>query len=153
MVNGEKLDNKNLEVSHQHIFYDDNVFYPEANVGFHGKNNANGNGIYYEKAADGNRMTLNYLESNYVCEPAYYDDEIIAQAVKNLQNSGNWTADRYNLIKPNCQDFVSGVLDEYYRLGGSVPVNQPFPEFDMPRHLQYLQSLPPSVPPGFGLTP
>jgi hypothetical protein len=147
MINGRELDNRNLEVSHQHIFHDDYDKYSEGNVGYGDR------GVFQEIAADGGPMTLDYRENGYVCEPAYYDDAIIAQAVNNLRNFGNWTADRYNFIKNNCQDFVSEVLEEYYRLGGPAPENRPFPEFDLPRYLHYLQSLPPSVPPGFGLMP
>lgn len=38
------------------------------------------------------------------------------KAVNNIKDLPEWSGDRYNLIKHNCQDFVSAVVEEYDRL-------------------------------------
>lgn len=120
MINGGDLDTLNLEVSHQHIFYDDHIAYSASNAGYHGEDEGGGSGVFWERANDGGRMTLDYIGDGYDCETRYYDDGIMSQAVENLRYAENWRADRYGFILHNCQDFVSAVLQEYYRLGGAL---------------------------------
>ena len=45
-----------------------------------------------------------------------YDDALMRKAVNNIKDLPEWSGDRYNLIKHNCQDFVSAVVEEYDRL-------------------------------------
>jgi hypothetical protein len=98
-------------------------------------------------------MTLGYRGNEYVCDTAYYDDAIMSQAVENLRYAEDWKANNYNFFTHNCQDFVSGVLQDYYRLGGPSPVERDFPKFDIERYLLYMQSQPPATPPGLGFPP
>jgi len=126
---------------HDHIFYDDYHTYSDVNVGF-----TSGEGIFHEESKYGGMMTLDFLDKGYVCETAYFEDAKIAQAVQKLRDSGEWTGKSYNPATHNCQDFVSAVLMIYFELGGEVLDDRPLPAFDYMR-------LPPTIPPGFGLTP
>ena len=38
------------------------------------------------------------------------------EAVANVRSTGEWSADAYDLVKHNCQDFVSAVIREYEKL-------------------------------------
>ena len=66
--------------------------------------------------------------SNYTMFGPYYDDDIIRQAVNNLQNSGEWGPQNYQAPDPlnsdfqhhDCQDFAQTLRDEYRRLGGNT---------------------------------
>lgn len=48
--------------------------------------------------------------------PNIYDDEIMRKAAEKVSNDPNWAGSEYNVFLHNCQDFVSAVIDEYYRL-------------------------------------
>ncbi len=85
-----QIDNQvNTEVLHEHIIYDDG-----SNVGYMGKDKG--------MSADDNI-------NNYSTTTECYDADSVRAAVGQLGSSGNWTANKYNIITHNCQDFVDAV--------------------------------------------
>ena len=45
-----------------------------------------------------------------------YDDKTMREAVEKLSDDPAWSADKYNVISHNCQDFVSAAIEEYNRM-------------------------------------
>ena len=100
----------NLEISHEHGFYDDAE---GGNVGYGPE------GVFTEDPQG----------KNYRYDNKYYDDEIMRQAVENVNNSGKFSPENYSVIlkskkKHNCQDYCTAIRREYKRLGGKVYKNK-----------------------------
>ena len=49
-------------------------------------------------------------------ELKHYNDKLMREAVLLVKNTGEWSAERYNLFAHNCQDFVTAVIREYEKL-------------------------------------
>jgi len=121
------LDKWNIELSHEHIFFNDGN-----NIGYDGKTGQ----IKNEKISNYiNPKTNDY----YYCDSESYDDDLLKQSIENLsdpanpENNKNTNPNSYCLLHPwlpyckgkeknNCQDWVERVRNEYYRLQDSVNI-------------------------------
>lgn len=95
----------------------------------------NGNNVGYFPGGIQPDSPSNYPQ--YQMYGPFYDDNIMQQALQNLQNSGNWLPAMggplddllhpnpwgYDVFKRNCQDFASALRREYKRLGGTTCQN------------------------------
>jgi type VI secretion system secreted protein VgrG len=90
-----------LGVYHEHIFYDDGS---NQNIGY-------GQGGTFEE------RDHEFINDKYRCQLWHprneFDDKVMRQAVKEEINTGKWTAEKYNFITHNCQDFVTDVKKRY----------------------------------------
>lgn len=55
----------------------------------------------------------------YHLSPFVYDDDIIRQAQKNVDATGDFDEEDYGYFN-NCQDYVSALRKEYKKLGGEI---------------------------------
>ena len=100
----------NTEISHEHGFFDDAK---GGNIGFSPEGR-------YSETPEGR---------NYGYGHKYYDDVIMRQAVENVNSSGDFEPENYNMPgmgknKKNCQDYCDALRKEYKRLGGKVYKNK-----------------------------
>ncbi len=96
------LDYLNLELAHEHIFYEDGNL--PSNEGFFGDE-----GAFNEPGTVRPDDPTN-LEEYWRADPKTYDDALLRQAVENV-GAGN-----YCLFGSNCQDWADKVREEYKRL-------------------------------------
>jgi hypothetical protein len=82
----------NTEISHEHFFYDDGTNIGYGDTGFMTKEDA----------------------SDYIFQDKYYDDDIMKQAEKNIEDK--WKPEDYCLIGHNCQNYAEDLRDEYEKL-------------------------------------
>ena len=85
----------NTELSHEHLFFEDDKCPNNAGYGPSGS-------INNESLDDGYRK-----------RDGGYDDATMRQAVEDVNSSGNWSGDSYCLIGHNCQDWASAVRKRY----------------------------------------
>ena len=53
-------------------------------------------------------------DERYECEDESYDDDVMREAEKNLLDK--WKGEDYDVILNNCQDFVSDLKSEYWKI-------------------------------------
>ncbi len=115
----EESDEANLEWVHEQYVFDDG-----SNVGFDagtGKSDPTGPGGTFSKAKTPDGVPVDKVESSAIPKGAVkssdeYDDEIMKEAIKNVEARCKANKGRYDVIWHNCQDWADEVRDEYEKL-------------------------------------
>ena len=96
-VNIETLNTMNMEVVHEHGFYDDS----NKNIGYGDQ------GYMYKEN-----------KKDYKMDDTIYDDVIMNKAIENVKKSGRFDekGKNYKLTGNNCQDFADAMREEYNNL-------------------------------------
>ena len=89
----------NIDPNHAEMFFDDGKNPPNIGYGPSGVCSDDANQHPYTNADDN-----------------FYDDDVMRQALENLKDAPEWSADKYNVLTHNCQDFISALIEEYNRI-------------------------------------
>jgi RHS repeat-associated protein len=98
MVENPILDFLNLELAHEQLFFDDKK---GGSVGYFNT------GIVSDS---------NENRKDYKMEKLYYEDSVMRTAVDNVASTNDFTAQSYDPLKKNCQDFADALRKEYRKL-------------------------------------
>ncbi len=96
-TNTKTDDYLNVETKHEHGFYEDGS---GDNIGF---------------GEEDGKMDKETREG-YTFDGKHYDDDIMRQAEKNLDERGELDKSKYSLVGNNCQDFADKLREEYKKI-------------------------------------
>lgn len=99
------------QTAHEHGFFEDGS---GMNVGYFGPSRGQQGGVRFahnSKAENPGNYTLSRLR---------YDDNIMKEAIKNVNSTDRFTSERYGFVRNNCRDYAMALKKEYLRLGGKI---------------------------------